>query len=249
MDMPPLIEIGSNIYWLFGIFGVFLLVFHVRLVFWKPIGEIGWKYVDYLWLGFAAIGLVGQAAQVRQQWYMSAHEMANYRVEGALMSLKQRAEFSVGPAICRTFVRTENSPKTFYQSQAEYNLACSEFTRITKEVLSAGDNRDVGFLDILDTSKTRTNLTDPIILETLSNLEGAHRTFIDALKERSNARYKTKPTTGEFVLIVFSPFLFMFALALRIAKVSGEIRLKRRPINPSGAAQGTLQAGDFKRVA
>ena len=111
--------------------------------------------------------------------------------------------------------------------QAEYNFACDEFTRLTKEVRSTEGSRDVGFLDLLDTSKTRNKLTDSILMKTLENLEMAHHRFIDALKEKADAKQKTRPTTNEFVLIVFSPFLLMFALALRITKVTGEIRLKR----------------------
>jgi len=202
-------------------------VFHAWLVYWKPIGEIGWKYVDYVWLGFAVVGLVGQVAQVRQQWYTSAYEISHFRVDGALTSLKQTAKFSIGPAICRKFVRTDYSPRNFEEIQSEHDLACSEFARLTKEILSAKDGRDVGFLDMLDTSKTRAKLNDPILIESLNNLDSAHRAFVDALNERSEAKHKTKPTNIEFVLIVFSPFLFMFALALRIAKVAGEIRLKR----------------------
>ncbi|OHC63254.1 MAG: hypothetical protein A2040_07590 [Rhodocyclales bacterium GWA2_65_19] len=227
MDMPPLIEIGSNPYWLFGLFAVFLLIFHGWLVYLRPIGDIGWKRVDYLWLGVAVIGLVGQSAQVRQHWYASSNEMSQFRVEGALMSLRREADFSIGPAICRTFVRSDFSPPTFDQMQAEYNFACDEFTRLTKEVRSTEGSRDVGFLDLLDTSKTRNKLTDSILMKTLENLEMAHHRFIDALKEKADAKQKTRPTTNEFVLIVFSPFLLMFALALRITKVTGEIRLKR----------------------
>ncbi|MFC6521616.1 hypothetical protein ACFQAT_19800 [Undibacterium arcticum] len=187
MDIPPLIEIGSDPVWLFALFGVFLLFFHAWLVYWKPIGDIGWKRVDYLWLSVAVIGLVGQSTQVRQHWYASAYDISHYRVEGALMALKRRADFSIGPAICRTFVRTEYSPTNFDQVQAEYNYACAEFTRLTKEVRSVEGNRDVGFLDLLDTSLTRNKLTDSILIETLANLETAHRGFIDALKERSNS--------------------------------------------------------------
>ena len=85
MDMPPLIEIGSNPYWLFGLFGALLLIFHVWLVYLSPLGDIGWKRADYLWLGVAVIGLVGQSAQVRQQWYTSANEISQFKVEGALI--------------------------------------------------------------------------------------------------------------------------------------------------------------------
>lgn len=229
MDIPPLIDIGSNPYWLFGLFLIFLLIFHGWLVYLRPIGDIGWKRVDYLWLGVAVIGLVGQSAQVRQHWYTSANEMSQIIVKGALISLKQDADFSIGPAICRTFNRSDFSPPNFDPIQAEYNIACEEFTRLTKEIRSTEGNREVGFLDLLDTSKTRSKLTDPILIKTLENLEMAHRHFIDALKEKEDAKQKTKPTTNEFVLIVFSPFLLMLALALRITKVSGEIRLKCEP--------------------
>lgn len=230
MEIPPLIKIGSDPIWLFGLFGAFLLFFHVWLVYWKPIGNIGWKRVDYIWLGVAVIGLVGQSAQVRQHWYATTYGISHYRVDGALKELKQRADFSIGAAICRPFVKSEYSPKNFDQIQAEYKFACIEFAKITKEVRSAGTNRDVGFLDLLDTSQIRNKLTDSILIETLSDLESAHHRFIDALKERNDAKYKTQTTSGEFVLIIFSPFLFMFALALRIAKVTGEIRL---PANSS----------------
>jgi len=227
--MPSLLKIGSDPVWLFVLFGLFLLLFHLLLVYWKPIGNVGWKRVDYIWLGVAVIGLVGQSAQVRQHWYATEYEISHYKVESALKELKQRANFSIGPAICRTFVKTEYSPKNFEQIQAEYNFACAEFGRLTREIRSAGESRDVGFLDLLDTSQTRNKLTDSILTDTLTNLESAHSEFINTLKERADAKYKTKTTSGEFVLIIFSPFLFMFALALRIAKVTGEIRLSTNP--------------------
>ena len=34
------------------------------LIYLKPIGDIGWKRIDSIWLGVAVIGLVGQSAQV-----------------------------------------------------------------------------------------------------------------------------------------------------------------------------------------
>lgn len=235
MDMPPLIEIGSNPTWLFALFAVFLAVFHGWLVYLKPIGQVGWKRVDYIWLGVAAIGLVGQSAQVRQHWYSSTNEMYQYRVDGALSTLKMRADFSIGNAICGTSVKTEYSPKNFDEIQSEYKFACSEFNRLTKDIRSLQGPRDVGFLELLDVSPVRSKLTHPILIETLESLETAHRDFIDTLKEKSNVKYKTQATTNEFVLIAFSPFLLIFALALRITKVTGEIRLSASP-----AVQGTL---------
>lgn len=227
MDIPPLIEIGSNPVWLFVLFALLLLVFHVWLVCWRPIGEIGWKRVDYIWLGIAAVGLVGQAAQVRQHWYSSAYEISHYKVAGTLSALIRQANFAVGPSVCRSFNLAPSSPRNLVQIQAEYDFACAEFKQLTREVRNADGSRDVGFLDLLDTTKTRSRLTDGILIDILATLDRDHKAFIDALKERSDAKYKTRTTANEFVLVVFSPFLLMMAVALRTAKVTGEIRLKR----------------------
>lgn len=228
MDIPPLIEISSNPAWILSLFVVFLLAFHGWLVIWKPIDEIAWKYIDYIWLGVAVIGLIGQAAQVRQTWYSSAQEISNFTVAGSLANLKRQANFAIGPSICRSFNKTENSPKNLAQLQSEYNFACGEFARITKEVRSLDKERDVGFIDLLDTSSTRAKLTDAILIDVLQRLDNDHKAFLGALTQRSEAKYKARATPVEFVLIVLSPFLLMLALALRITKVSGEIRLKRQ---------------------
>jgi hypothetical protein len=226
MDMPTIVEFGSSACWLIVYFLGFLFLFHAWLVFWKPIGELGWKYVDYFWLLFALVGVVGQAAQIRQQWYSSAHEISNFRVASTLMSLKRTANLSIGSAVCRTFTRSEASPKDLERVQAEYNLACSEFSRLTKEIIANSDSRDVAYLDMMDVSQTRAKLSDPTLVKILQSLESDHRAFVTALKERAEARHRAGRTSTEAVLVIFSPFLFLLALALRITKVTGEIRLK-----------------------
>lgn len=228
METPSLIKFSSDPIWVFLLFVIFLVIFHVWLVFWKPIGNIGWKIVDYFWLGIAAIGLVGQSAQVRQHWYASTNDLLHYKIEATREELKRSADFSIGPAICRNFIRTESSPSNLDQIQAEYNFACTEFTEITKQVRVADKNHYGGFLNLLDTSKFRSKLTDPILIETLTNLITAHEDFMNACAEESQARHKMQTTSAEFALIVSSPYMFMFALALRIAKVSGEIRLAKK---------------------
>ena len=227
MDIPLLIEISSNPYWLFGLLVGFLLFFHGVLVYWKPIGDVGWKYVDYIWLIVAAIGIVGQTAQVRKLWYEPEIKISQFIVEGTLRSLRREADIAIGSATCRKFTRTNSSPPNLDQIQAEYKFACDEFTQLTKEIRTTVGDREVGFLGLHDTSKTRSKLTDPILINMLDGLETAHSNFIDALSKKEDAKQKTKPTTYEYVWIVFAPFFLMFALALRITKVSGEIRLKR----------------------
>lgn len=228
MEIPSLIKFSSDPTWVFLLFVIFLVFFHVWLVFLKPIGNIGWKVVDYIWLGVAVLGLIGQSAQVRQHWYASTNELLHYKIEATREELKRSADFSIGPAICRTFIRTESSPSNLDQIQSEYNFACTEFTEITKQVRLADKSHYGGFLNLLDTSKFRSKLTNPILIDTLENLVKAHQEFMNACAEERHAKYNMQSTSAEFALIVLSPYLFMFALALRIAKVSGEIRLAKK---------------------
>ena len=143
------------------------------------------------------------------------------------MDLKHQANFSIGPAICRTFTITEYSSKNTAQTQAEYNFACVEFTKLTKEVRTSEENREVGFLNLMDVSQTRKKLTDSILIETLDNLKSAYDIFLNALDEKSYNKHQVQTTPYEFVLAILSPFLLMLALALRITKVTGEIRLSK----------------------
>jgi hypothetical protein len=222
MHPPDIVSVGSNSLWLDLILIVLLVIFHILFVFKLRLDEIQWKYADYIWLIIAALGVIGQAAQVRQHWYATIYEISSYNAKATLRALKQQVNAAIGPGIC------ELPDTPLRQVRAEYKLACAEFTKISKEVLSANEDRDIGFLSLLDTSELRSNFHEAGLLETLDKVNKAYSNFSKAIREQSVAKEKSKSTAGEFTLIIISPFLLIFALAIRITKVSGEILIKRK---------------------
>jgi len=47
--------------WMIVVFALFLVAFHILLVKVWPLQKQAWKKVDYIWLGVAALAIIGTA--------------------------------------------------------------------------------------------------------------------------------------------------------------------------------------------
>jgi hypothetical protein len=71
-------------------------------------------------------------------------------------------------------------------------------------------------------------VTNAALKDMLSGLDKQTSYFDQSMNELETIRKGTQPTDLEVSMVFVSPFLLAFALALRITKVTGEIRLERR---------------------
>ncbi len=210
--------------WILGTFALALVIFQLVLVRWIPLSKVAWKKVDYVWLSLAMLGIIGGVGAARQQIAINFISLAESRITFAEEQIKERLEFGRGPAICRTFVRSEFSPppEEFNRIQREYDEQCNWFRTVSEKL------QDTTFV-----KREILRLEDFGILPSggdewaTSNLKDAAQWYNNALKaykELSKARHRSNL---EFTLTVVGPFLLAIALALRITKVTGEIRLER----------------------
>ncbi|TAM48409.1 MAG: hypothetical protein EPN55_00170 [Gammaproteobacteria bacterium] len=220
------LPITPNPWWALVIFLVGLIAFHFLLVWPRNLSKLGWKVVDYFWLATALLGVLGAVGIARQSAAQHLLATANVRVEGAASIVESALRFGTSGAICRKFVRSEYSPppEVFNRIQGEFDEQCKWFTMAWKR---------------LETSPfaKRTSLT----LQDLGNTipRGGEEWAITYLRE-SLDRYNMavanlerlieaeKRTDAEKVLSLFAPFLLAIALALRVAKVTGELLHERR---------------------
>src|SRR5712691_11505925 len=109
--------------WVLGTFLLALAVFHLLLVWWMPLDKIAWKKVDYFWLSLALLGVICGVWSARQEIASGVVSTARSRLEFAASQVEDRLAFGRGPAICRTFVRSEYSPppEEFDRIQREFN--------------------------------------------------------------------------------------------------------------------------------
>ena len=228
LEIPLLIKIASSPISIFLFLVICIVCSHFWFIRYRPIfNEIYWKKVDYFWLAFSVVGLIGLTSQVRQDWYQTELEISDLRVKSSLESLKHRAKYAVSPAICRVFIETDFSPDNLKDIQAEYDFACEEFKVLTKEILSATHERDTGFLDLYYTKQKSLKFSNELITETLNYLLSAYQEYLLTIDERKQIRQKTKKTDMEFILLLLSPYLLVIALTIRVTKVSAEIQIKK----------------------
>jgi hypothetical protein len=109
-----------------------LLLFHLILVVWLRLGKLSWKIIDYIWLGFAALGLIGAEGQTKRLIAGSMSTIAEERVIGNYYPFRMLVDdYSQEGAVCRTFVRSEYSPppEEFERAQRDYDTVCRWFRR------------------------------------------------------------------------------------------------------------------------
>jgi hypothetical protein len=118
-----LIELSATPTYLFLIFAILLIVFHVVLVWLVPLADVGWKQVDYVWLGAAALGLLASSAQAGRELSRSYLEgVEDSRTASAYGSL--RSTLANGFGTCAPRTRTEMSPPDFDQIVAKQRAMC-----------------------------------------------------------------------------------------------------------------------------
>src|SRR5262249_35604179 len=127
------IPAGAQLSLVLGVFVFLLVAFDLIFVRWLKLGKIAWKLVDYVWLGFAALGLIGSVAQVRTLAASAERGLYEDRAAFAFNIAKSLADADAARpgAICRTFVRSEYSPPPdeFERIQREYDVACQWITQ------------------------------------------------------------------------------------------------------------------------
>jgi hypothetical protein len=219
--------ITANAWALAGIFVGALIVLHLWLVRWKKLDKRAWKKTDYIWLSLTALGLIGEASHARE--IVAKNYLVNAKLHQRWIRDRIMAEISSDAkndgGVCKVLVRDQvslSSAEYDKQKQA-YDEACS-WARKVYALASAAENQDC--LDTSSWPKAPTNPRVSILIPLVN--------YFIADNAQSNAqvqKYKEleEDTTPEMIVKVISPLLLAFALALRITKVTGEIKLEAPP--------------------
>ncbi len=144
-------------------------------------------------------------------------------MESSASEVETALHFGRSAAICRRFVRSEFSPPQaeFDRIQREFDAQCAWFTQAIERLNSSPfPKRQPVTLDDLggpppkggdDWASTR--------------VPGTIQHYNAAVTQLRRLSEEARQTDLELMLTAIGPFLLVIALALRIAKVSGEIRL------------------------
>ncbi len=214
--------LGARAWYVLAIFAAALLLMHVVLVFWLRIGKLAWKRADYFWLGATVLSLVGAAAEVRRSIATADLRNRSERRDWAWKHVVDEVRFMTGPAVCSPFTKSEWSPPTFDDTQRQYDVVCQSAGKLLNALPSGTPESLPRTL-----SAIRPRISDPILSSFYAQVDDAARLFLREDGEYRKTRDAAERSEWDWVLVVTSPVLLALGLALRITKVTGEIRIEK----------------------
>jgi len=218
MQLPFVAHLG----WIFVFFLCATAVFHLLFVWPCNLSKLAWKWVDYVWLTATLLGLVGLVGSARQEFAKNSLDMTSARQERAAYDLKSAIQFGASPAICREFTYKDTSPpkEIFNQIQLEFRHECEWFKEAAERLeISPWTHRE--YINLAQLGKEMPNGGDMWAKENLQQSMDRYNTAVTDYKLLSEAKEKSML---EGLMVIAAPFLLALALALRFAKVTGEIR-------------------------
>lgn len=237
MVMPDLLKITSNVEYLLLVSFAFYCLFCYLFVYSLPgsrsrLTDIDWKRVDYAWLAAAIAGLVLQSGQVRSEWAALEHKGYELNLSMAKFDVKRFARDLSDGYFCTASSSNDRSSNGNEATKDEFARACAQFNVFKIKDASEDLYQDKEFahaaftidevLPLYDNSEIRIRL---------NRLKNSYMRYSN-LEDGYNASLrKTKLSEYEMMLRWVSPLLLAVALALRFAKVTGEIRLKTHQLD------------------
>lgn len=209
-----------------------LAMAHVVLLRLFALDEVRWQLIDYVWLSLALLGLLGAVAQNRQQVAGNFEIVARMRAESYLSSARRLSDrhSRAESALCRHPTRTQTSPpaEVFDARVADDQRTC-EWFRATLSVLpKTVDEVPAAFGPGSLPSRPARSVHSPDAedyLITLTRDDVAN--LVENMQLLSMHHSVKSPSEWQQYLTYIGPFLLAFALAIRITKVTGEVRIKR----------------------
>jgi hypothetical protein len=222
-NLPFITDITSNFWALLGVFAFFLIALDLILVRWLKLGKTAWKRVDYIWLAVAALGLISASSEARRLLATNLLENQKAFTAANYDFLRQHVQFGTGPAICRQFVRTQYSPDNLEDAQKEFDLACGFYRSL---LASIPDNVSEKFQPVeLPTNLKKPNVKEKMLLEDFDRLDKIFGEYNQSRRELEELIASQNRSGFEMSVAILGPLLLAFALALRMTKVTGELKL------------------------
>ena len=210
--------------WVVIVFIVSLIVFDVVLVRWLKLQNRAWKHVDYVWLAVGALGLIGAVEGPRRSIAVTLANLAESRLTGSISTLNATAQFGVSPATCRTFVRSDASPPEpeFSRTQREYDQVCAWF----KQVQPRMPSRVTAVTGAVTISALALSpdVTNAGLIWQLERFRSDLLAVNQQIATLATLREAQKRGFFEDLMHYLGPMLLAVAIALRITKVTGEIK-------------------------
>lgn len=194
---------------LFVSFSLLLAIVFKKI--WTP-SKRSWKGIEIFFLSMSFVGILGVCQ--RAETIIKRIELDNevYRLPFYKQVITDKLELLRGSAICRKFIKTESSPSNLGEIQNEFDETCNFF-----KTYSPAFEKKLNNDSSIDESTFAKLSKDPIIQEDIKYLNSyiaEYNQLLTSIKEKQ----QDNPSDILIFLVMFSPLILTFSLALRVSK-------------------------------
>ncbi|END2490690.1 TPA: hypothetical protein ACGUPI_004698 [Vibrio vulnificus] len=191
------------------------IIFHVPIWCGLNLSKRKWKRIDYLWPLLAGIGMLGAVSEIKAKIALDWQETEQVRAVSVLESIHQFSLDKLRSDICMGQVAIDGG--------VTYNQACLWYLEIARKL------KNVDFAKLPESSIFYAEAPD------LEYIQG-DKVWINGMIQQYEARKVQYHKTAqaqlkqpfEELLWFVSPYLLCFAIALRLTKVTAELRLEKQ---------------------
>lgn len=193
------------------------LAFHLPIWCGYNLCKRRWKYIDYLWPLLAGIGMLGAVSEIRSN---VAGNWASTEHTRAVITLESIRDYSV-----RQIKGDMCSGVTSVSGEDIYSDPCSWFLSIAKHLKSLDFN---SLPKVTSESFSTAGLNLTWIDDDIVWVNGMLEQYNQQKNQYDRTMLAQLKNPIEQVFWYISPYLVCFAIALRLAKVTGEIKLEKQ---------------------
>lgn len=191
------------------------LMFHLPIWCGFNLSKRKWKRIDYLWPLLAGIGMLGTVSEIKAKVASGWQETEQVRAVEVLESIHQFSLDKLRSDICMS--------QPSIDDVATYHEICSWYLDTALKF------KNVDFTQLPDSSLF---LIDPPDIEYIQGDKAWLNGMFQQYELHKDKYYKTAQAqlkqSYERILWLMSPYLVCFAIALRLTKVTAELRLDKQ---------------------
>ena len=213
-----MINIVSNIGYALLALLILTIILHFFLVYPKNLSKRQWKKVDYIWISLTAVGLIGATDSARLLFDNSQVSIDEHRIPAEYQYTLSFLLPEGSKIVCREHKRDEYSPPNYDSIVADDDRSCAW----SKQVYNIVSSIDTSAYPPIDTTKIP-QLTTVVNVWfkglVLDNIRRYNTLVLEKQQLESDMH-----SEGQLLVKLFTPLLLILGLAIRITKVSGELR-------------------------
>jgi len=235
MHLSPIVHLSSSPLWL--LLTVIVLTAILWLIFVRifPLTDKQWKYVDYIWLTIALLGVLASSGRASREFTKIKIPLLEPGTSFSFQTLRHDIEFGASSESegCAPRIHTSFSPPDYEDIRRAQQHLCDQFRKLDSEVPKSPALGDTKFA-ALDQLKFQPLSEDELSLK--YEKREIERVKADATryeKDRQiyNASLDEERKQEDSPLILLDlgigPLLVGVAIAIRLTKTAGEIRNKK----------------------